>query len=129
LQTLGLLNRCQILPERHVTLEDLLLVHDMYYIEQLALTSTMDDGVCARTPPTHHICAASLRAFSGQYEHVFFNQHSYISARQSVGCTLAAVDSVIKGLVCILQTHRGPHTRTGTECICALPTAWSSCVA
>lgn len=56
-----------------------------------------------------HICAASLRAFSGQYEHVFFNQHTYITARQSVGCTLAAVDSVIKGLVCghgVAHPHR-----------------------
>lgn len=82
LKTRGVAERCKQVPVRLATEQEILLAHSEEYLEAVKQTSKMS--------------VEELKAFSKQYNDVYFHQNIYHCATMAVGATLQLVDSVMK---------------------------------
>ncbi|CAH8578868.1 unnamed protein product [Schistosoma rodhaini] len=81
--TYGLLSRCLIINPEPATDDFLTLYHQTEYIEQIKQTTTMEDN--------------ELKQLSATLDSVYFNKHTDLSARLSVGSWIQAVDLIHHG--------------------------------
>uniref|UniRef100_A0A8C1Y9K5 Histone deacetylase 10 n=1 Tax=Cyprinus carpio TaxID=7962 RepID=A0A8C1Y9K5_CYPCA len=82
LKARGVAERCKQVPVRLATEQEILLAHSEEYLEAVKQTPKMS--------------VEELKAFSKQYNDVYFHQNIYHCATMAVGATLQLVDSVMK---------------------------------
>uniref|UniRef100_A0A8C1JZH9 Histone deacetylase 10 n=1 Tax=Cyprinus carpio TaxID=7962 RepID=A0A8C1JZH9_CYPCA len=82
LKARGVAERCKQVPVRLATEQEILLAHSEEYLEAVKQTLKMS--------------VEELKAFSKQYNDVYFHQNIYHCATMAVGATLQLVDSVMK---------------------------------
>ncbi|CAL4098436.1 unnamed protein product, partial [Meganyctiphanes norvegica] len=83
---LGLFARCQRLPQRQVTNEELLSLHCLAHINLLKMTSGEIDE-------------DKLEKLASAYDSIYFHPRTYELAKYAAGCTIDIVDSVVKGKI------------------------------
>lgn len=81
LKETGLYDQCGIGASRRATEEELIMVHDKSYIEEIKSTSTMSNE--------------ELRKIEPSYDSIYINQLSYDCALLAAGCAIEAVDKVL----------------------------------
>ncbi|CAL8098558.1 unnamed protein product [Calicophoron daubneyi] len=79
----GLASRCKRVEARHATEFELLRVHDKAYVDKIADTAEQDQQ--------------TLNELGNEESSVYFNKHTYDSARIAAGSVLAIVDEVCTG--------------------------------
>ncbi|XP_074645716.1 protein deacetylase HDAC6-like isoform X2 [Tubulanus polymorphus] len=79
----NLVNRCQRLPSRSATEDELLLVHSPSHVKRMKDTKTSKNS--------------DLKEMQLQYNSIFFNQDSYECALLAAGCLLQVIDNVLTG--------------------------------
>ncbi|VDP28693.1 unnamed protein product [Schistosoma mattheei] len=103
--TYGLLSRCLIINPEPATDDLLTLYHQTDYVEQINQTTTMADD--------------ELKQLSATLDSVYFNKHTDLSARLSVGSWIQAIDLIHRGDVrnafCLVRPP-GHHALTNEAC-------------
>ncbi|CAH8578847.1 unnamed protein product [Schistosoma rodhaini] len=103
--TYGLLSRCLIINPEPATDDFLTLYHQTEYIEQIKQTTTMEDN--------------ELKQLSATLDSVYFNKHTDLSARLSVGSWIQAVDLIhhgdVRNAFCLVRPP-GHHALTNEAC-------------
>ncbi|XP_018645482.1 histone deacetylase,putative [Schistosoma mansoni] len=103
--TYGLLSRCLIINPEPATDDFLTLYHQTKYIEQIKQTTTMEDN--------------ELKQLSATLDSVYFNKHTDLSARLSVGSWIQAVDLIhhgdVRNAFCLVRPP-GHHALTNEAC-------------
>lgn len=84
-QQLGLVDRCQRIPVRLATEEELSRCHSAQHIEQMKATAAMKPR--------------ELHKLSNDFNSIFFNNQSFTSAQLAAGGCCAAVERVLTGQV------------------------------
>ncbi|XP_061591691.1 histone deacetylase 6 isoform X2 [Cololabis saira] len=84
-QQLGLANRCQRIPARLATEEDLAMCHSVQHIKRMKATATMKPR--------------DLNRVGNDFNSVFFNNQSFQSAQLAAGGVFNAVDRILSGQV------------------------------
>lgn len=82
LQEVGLMYRCTIGKSRHATEDEVALAHERSYINELKETKSMTKE--------------QLKDKAKKLDSIYFNKSSYDCALLAVGCTLEAIDQVMK---------------------------------
>ncbi|XP_048465912.1 polyamine deacetylase HDAC10 [Rhincodon typus] len=101
----GLVERCIPLTVREAVEEEILLVHSLDYIEAVKSTVSMN--------------IEELKAFSYNYNDVYFHPNSYHCAKVALGATLQLVDAVMLGKVrngMALVRPPGHHSHKSEAC-------------
>ncbi|CAH8530062.1 unnamed protein product [Schistosoma margrebowiei] len=103
--TYGLLSRCLIINPEPANDDLLTLYHQTEYVEQINQTTTMADN--------------ELKQLSATLDSVYFNKHTDLSARLSVGSWTQAIDLIHRGDVrnafCLVRPP-GHHALTNEAC-------------
>ncbi|CAH8534921.1 unnamed protein product [Heterobilharzia americana] len=101
----GLISRCLVINPEPASDELLSRFHKTEYIEQVKDTTTMSDS--------------ELRELSSTLDSVYFNEHTDLSARLSVGSWIQAVDMVhhgdVKNAFCLVRPP-GHHALENEAC-------------
>ncbi|CAH8494399.1 unnamed protein product [Schistosoma turkestanicum] len=102
----GLLSRCLIINPEPANNDLLRLYHQTEYIEQINRTKTMTDN--------------ELKQLSSTLDSVYFNEHTDLSARLSVGSWIQAVDLIhsgedVRNAFCLVRPP-GHHALTNEAC-------------
>uniref|UniRef100_A0A669B788 Protein deacetylase HDAC6 n=1 Tax=Oreochromis niloticus TaxID=8128 RepID=A0A669B788_ORENI len=84
-QQLGLVDRCQRIPVRLATEEELSLCHSMQHIEQMKATAVMKPR--------------ELHKLGDEFVSIYLNQQSFQCARLAAGSCLNALDQILCGQV------------------------------
>ncbi|CAI5648701.1 unnamed protein product [Oreochromis niloticus] len=84
-QQLGLVDRCQRIPVRLATEEELSLCHSMQHIEQMKATAVMKPR--------------ELHKLGDEFVSIYLNQQSFQCARLAAGSCLSALDQILCGQV------------------------------
>ncbi|KAM6924434.1 histone deacetylase 6 [Xenentodon cancila] len=84
-QQLGLVDRCQRIPARLVTEEELAMCHSMQHIEQMKATAAMKPR--------------DLHRLGDDFNSIFFNNQSFQSAQLAAGGVFNSVDRILSGQV------------------------------
>lgn len=78
----GLLERCQEIPSRFASDEELLTLHSEGHVNKMKSTETMTKEELYNTAAC-------------DYDSIYLSQHAHESARLACGCTLSAVEAVV----------------------------------
>lgn len=81
----GLAQRCQRIPSRNATDEELLSVHTQEHLDKMKLLPTLQK--------------TELMAAAGAYNSIYFSEGSYEASLLSCGSLLALTEAVVKGTV------------------------------
>ncbi|XP_059510597.1 polyamine deacetylase HDAC10 isoform X2 [Stegostoma tigrinum] len=101
----GLVERCIPLTVREAIEEEILLVHSLDYLEAVKSTVSMN--------------IEELKAFSCNYDDVYFHPNSYHCAKVALGATLQLVDAALLGKVrngMALVRPPGHHSHKSEAC-------------
>ncbi|XP_015929609.2 histone deacetylase 6 [Parasteatoda tepidariorum] len=101
-----LLDRCIKIPSKFASEEELLLVHDKNYIEDIKRSKLLNDP-------------SDLEDFASSYDSVYFNSKTYDASLLSAGCTLQLVSSVLSDQVnngMAIVRPPGHHAMTTDAC-------------
>ncbi|XP_041093058.1 histone deacetylase 6 [Polyodon spathula] len=99
-EELGLVSRCQRIPARHATEEELTLCHGAEHITRMKST----EGMKPR----------DLHRQSEEYNSIFISPQSYKSALLAAGACFRAAEAILTDKV-ITQGERGRHRQRHTE--------------
>nr|CAH8845386.1 unnamed protein product [Trichobilharzia regenti] len=83
LDELGLSRRCKRIEARYATQAELLRVHTEEYVNRIAATASVDQS--------------TLNDLAAVEDSIYFNRHTYDSARLASGSVIAVVDEVCSG--------------------------------
>uniref|UniRef100_A0A3P8U9A2 Protein deacetylase HDAC6 n=1 Tax=Amphiprion percula TaxID=161767 RepID=A0A3P8U9A2_AMPPE len=84
-QQLGLVDRCQRIPARLATEEELSMCHSLQHIEQMKATAAMKPR--------------ELHKLGDEFNSIYINNQSFQSAQLAAGGCFSAVDSILGGQV------------------------------
>ncbi|XP_060600766.1 histone deacetylase 6-like [Ruditapes philippinarum] len=83
LRSKGFWKRCQTIPERQATTEELSVAHTPDYIKLIRKTSGLSEE--------------SIEKYQSTFQSVYLCKDTYLAATSAVGCLLSAVDNVLIG--------------------------------
>uniref|UniRef100_A0A7N8Y6U3 Protein deacetylase HDAC6 n=1 Tax=Mastacembelus armatus TaxID=205130 RepID=A0A7N8Y6U3_9TELE len=104
-QQLGLVNRCQRIPARLATEEELSVCHSVQHIEQMKATAVMKPR--------------DLYKLGQEFNSIYINNQSFQSAQLAAGGCFNAVDWILTGQVCnavAIVRPPGHHAERDSPC-------------
>uniref|UniRef100_A0A3Q2XFI4 Protein deacetylase HDAC6 n=1 Tax=Hippocampus comes TaxID=109280 RepID=A0A3Q2XFI4_HIPCM len=104
-QQLGLVERCQRIPSRFATEEELAMCHTADHIQQMKSTTTMKNR--------------DLHKLGQEFNSIYINNQSFKSALLAAGSCFNAVDHIMTGQVrsgVAIVRPPGHHAESGTAC-------------
>ncbi|RWS29799.1 histone deacetylase hda2-like protein [Leptotrombidium deliense] len=103
---LDLVKRCERLPIRRATEDEILLVHEKQYFDSIQKTAEMKDE-------------STFEEEASKYDAVYFNSRTFELAMNSAGCVLNLVESVVNNKLnngFALIRPPGHHAMTSEAC-------------